>query len=58
MAKGQRVIEGRVYSLGGRAVGLNAKRIAQSEAAAKRATGKLVRIIKLSELDFLIYEFG
>ncbi|WP_155293137.1 hypothetical protein [Comamonas testosteroni] len=56
MTRGQRVIGGRVYSLGGRVTGLNAKELAQQEASAKRAAGKLVRIIKLSELDYLIYE--
>lgn len=45
-----------MYVLGGRTVGLNAKAVALSEAAAKRKRGKLVRIIKLSELDYLIYE--
>lgn len=56
MKRGQRVIDGRVYSLGGRATGLNAKELAQLEASAKRAAGKLVRIIKVNELDYLIYE--
>lgn len=56
MTRGQRTIDGRVYSLGGRATGLNAKAVAQSEAAAKRASGKLVRIVKLSSTDYLIYE--
>lgn len=56
MTRGQRVIGGRVYSLGGRVTGLNAKKLAQQEASAKRAAGKLMRIIKLSELDYLIYE--
>lgn len=56
MKRGQRVIDGRVYSLGGRTTGLNAKELAQLEASAKRAAGKLVRIIKVNELDYLIYE--
>lgn len=56
--RGQRTIEGRVYLLGGRACGANARNIALSEAAAKRAAGKLVRIIKRSELEYLIYEIG
>ncbi len=56
MKRGQRTINGRVYVLGGRTVGLNAKAVALSEAAAKRKRGKLVRIIKISELDYLIYE--
>lgn len=56
MQRGQRVIGGKVYNLGGRAVGFNAKAVAQSEAVVKRARGKLVRLIKLNELDYLIYE--
>lgn len=56
MQRGQRTIDGKVYSLGGRATGLNAKTIAQSEAAAKRKRGKLVRLVKLSNVDYLIYE--
>jgi hypothetical protein len=34
MTKGQRTIDGQVYVLGGRAAGLNAKVVAQSEACA------------------------
>lgn len=56
MKRGQRTIEGRVYSLGGRSTGLNAKSVAQSEAATKRARGKLVRLVKLSNVDYLIFE--
>lgn len=56
MQRGQRTIDGKVYSLGGRATGLNAKAVAQSEAAAKRKRGKFVRLVKLSNVDYLIYE--
>lgn len=56
MQRGQRTINGSVYVLGGRATGLNAKTVAQSEADAKRKRGKQVRIIKLSDVDYLIYE--
>lgn len=56
MKRGQRTINGSVYILGGRTTGLNAKAVAQSEAAEKRKRGKLVRIIKLSNVDYLIYE--
>ena len=41
---------------GGRVTALNAKSIAESEANAKRARGKLVRLVKLSNIDYLIYE--
>lgn len=56
MRRGQRTIGSRVYVLGGRCTGLNAKALAEAEAAAKRARGKLVRIIKLSNVDYMIYE--
>lgn len=56
MKRGQRVINGKVYNLAGRACGLDAKAVAKSEADAKRVRGKLVRLIKLNELDYLIYE--
>lgn len=56
MKRGQRVIGGKVYNLGSRVTGWGAKAIAALEAEAKRARGKLVRVIKLSEFDFLIYE--
>lgn len=56
MKRGQRTINGRVYLLGGRTTGLNAKAVALSEASAKRQRGKLVRLIKISEFDYLIYE--
>lgn len=54
--RGQRTIDGKVYSQGGRVTGLNAKAVAQSEAEAKRGRGKLVRLVKLSNVDYLIYE--
>ena len=54
--RGQRTIDGRVYVLGGRVTALNAKSIAESEANAKRARGKLVRLVKLSNIDYPIYE--
>lgn len=54
--QGQRTIAGRVYNLGGRCAGVNAKRVAQSEANSKRRAGKLVRIVKVSEFDYLVYE--
>ena len=54
--RGQRTIAGKVYTLGGRATGLNAKVVAESEAATKRARGKLIRLVKLSNVDYLIYE--
>jgi len=54
--RGQRTIDGKVYNQGGRVTGLNAKTIAQSEAAAKRARGHLVRLVKLSNVDYLVYE--
>lgn len=56
MQRGQRTIGGRIYTLGGRATGLNAKAVAESEARSKRANGRLVRIIKLSNTDYMIYE--
>lgn len=56
MQRGQRTINGRVYVLGGRATGVNAKAVAKSEAESKRQRGKLVRLVKLSEFDYLIYE--
>lgn len=56
MRRGQRTIDGKVSSQGGRVIGLNAKALAESEAAAKRSRGKLVRIIKLSNVEYLIYE--
>ncbi len=56
MKRGQRTISGKVYSLGGRATGLNAEAVARSEADAKRKRGKIVRIIKLLSFDYLIYE--
>ena len=56
MKRGQRTIDERVYSLGGRVTGVNAKSVAQSEATAKRVNDMLVRIVKLSETDYLIYE--
>lgn len=56
MKRGQRVIGGRVYKLGGRVTGFGAKAIAALEAEAKRARGKLVRIVKMSDVDYLIYE--
>lgn len=56
MQRGQRTIDGKVYQQGGRVTGLNAKAVAESEAAAKRARGKLVRLVKLSNVDYLIYE--
>lgn len=56
MKRGQRTINGRVYNLGGRTTGLNARSVALSEAEAKRARGKLVRVIKLSNVDYMIYE--
>lgn len=54
--RGQRTIDGRVYTLGGRTTGLNAKSVALSEADTKRRNGKLVRVFKRSEFDYLIYE--
>lgn len=54
--RGQRTINGKVYTLGGRVTCLNAKAIAESEADCKRARGKLVRLIKLSNVDYMIYE--
>jgi len=54
--RGQRTIDGKVYNQAGRVTGLNAKAIAASEADSKRARGKLVRLIKLSNVDYLIYE--
>jgi hypothetical protein len=54
--RGQRTIDGKVYQQGGRATGLNAKAVAVSEAETKRARGKLVRLVKLSNVDYLIYE--
>lgn len=54
--RGQRTINGRVYNLGGRTTGVNAREVALSEASAKRARGRLVRVIKLSNVDYLIYE--
>lgn len=56
MKRGQRTIDGKVYQQGGRVTGLNAKAVAESEAAEKRARGKLVRLVKLSSVDYLIYE--
>ncbi len=56
MKRGQRTIAGKVYTLGGRATGLNAKEVAQAEAKTKRQRGKLVRLVKLSTVDYLIYE--
>ncbi len=56
MRRGQRTINGKVYTLGGRVLGLNAKSVAQSEAQAKRGRGKLVRLVKLSNVEYLIYE--
>lgn len=54
--RGQRTFNGKVYSQGGRATGLNAEAIAKSEAEIKRGRGKLVRLVKLSRVDYLIYE--
>ena len=56
MKRGQRTIDVRVYSLGGRVTGVNAKSVAKAEATAKRVNDMLVRIVKLSETDYLIYE--
>jgi hypothetical protein len=56
MKRGQRTINGKVCNLGGRVTSLNAKAIAKSEADTKRARGKLVRLVKLSDVDYLIYE--
>lgn len=56
MQRGQRVIGGKVYQLGGRTTGINAKVVAKAEANTKRANGKQVRLIKLAEGDYLIYE--
>lgn len=56
MKRGQRTIDGKVYQLGCRVACLNAKLVAQSEAATKRARGKLVRLIKLSNIEYLVYE--
>lgn len=56
MKRGQRTINGKVYILGGRVISLNAKAIAKSEADTKRARGKLVRLVKHSNVDYSIYE--
>lgn len=56
MQRGQRTINGKVYNQGGRVTGINAKQLAISEAETKRARGKSVRIIKVSNTDYLIYE--
>jgi hypothetical protein len=56
MKRGQRVINGKVYSLGGRVTGFAAKTIAENDAAAKRKRGHLVRLIKLSDVDYLVYQ--
>lgn len=56
MKRGQRTIDGKVYHLGCRVTGLNAKSVAQSEASTKRARGKLVRLVKLSNVEYLVYE--
>ena len=56
MRKGERYIGKKHFLLGGRATGLNAREVAISEAAAKRKRGKIVRIIKLSNVEYLIYE--
>lgn len=55
--RGTRYINGKFFLLGGRVTGLNAKTTAESEANAKRARGKIVRLIKVSNHDYLIYEF-
>lgn len=52
MTKGIRIINGREYLLSGRA---GSKESAESEATAIRRRGKLVRIIRLRESDYLIY---
>lgn len=54
--KGQRTIDGKIYLLGCRITGVNAKHEAQVEANAKRRRGLTVRIIKVSALNYLIYE--
>ena len=54
--RGRRTIDGKIYNLGGRATGLNAKDVAQREALAKRERGHLVRLVKVSNVDYLIYE--
>ncbi len=56
MTKGQRTIDGKVYRLGGRITGIDAKGGAAAEASAKRRAGKLVRIVKVSNFDYMIYE--
>ena len=50
--RGQRTIDGKVYNLGGRVTGLNAKATAQSEAKTKRARGHLVRLVTLATTNY------
>lgn len=51
---GTRKIGGKFYLLAGRT---GSKQWAESEAAEIRRRGNLVRIVKLSEWDFMIYAF-
>lgn len=54
MEKGTRHINGKYYLLAGR---VSSKESAMSEAHAIRKQGKLARIIKLHDFDYMIYEF-
>ena len=53
---GHRTINGMVFILAGRTIGLNAKAIAQSEAATKRAQGHIVRVIKVNSYEYMIFQ--
>lgn len=56
MKRGTRTIDGRVYRLGGRFTGLNARQAAEDEANVKRARGLTVRLIRRNEFDYMVYE--